>query len=165
MLPPLYAADPATSANRRDRETEPNSEAAPDPPTTPLAGDRTMATATNSSGTTVTYSNSGTAVDDYFVLSAAYLTGNWNVMANDGGGTNTVMYSLDDGTQQVAVQPKGGITFDMDLLDPDAIGVTEKTSGGSMGLTGGTVKIDSVKGMVTYEVAQGSLLYNYIQSL
>ena len=48
-----------------------------------------MATATNSSGTTVTYSNSGTAVDDYFVLSAAYLTGNWNVMANDGGGTNT----------------------------------------------------------------------------
>ena len=74
-----------------------------------------MATATNSSGTTVTYSNSGTAVDDYFVLSAAYLTGDWNVMANDGGGTNTVMYSLDDGTQQVAVQPKGGITFDMEL--------------------------------------------------
>ena len=40
------------------------------------------------------------------------------------------MYSLDDGTQQVAVQPKGGITFDMDLLDPDAIGATNYTSGG-----------------------------------
>src|SRR4051794_36232681 len=124
-----------------------------------------MATATNSSGTNVTYSNSGTAVDDYFVLSAAYLTGDWNVMANDGGGTNTVMYSLDDGTQQVAVQPKGGITFDMDLLDPDAVGAINYTSGGSMHLSGVTVKIDSVKGLVTYQVAQGSALYNYLQSL
>ena len=45
----------------------------------------------------ITYSNSGTAVDDYFTLSADTLTGTWNVMTNDGGGTRRSC-GRDDGT-------------------------------------------------------------------
>src|SRR5215204_478115 len=100
MLPPLYAAHPATPANRRDGETEPiprRPRPAPktlgrrqrwQPPRRPAAPPSRIPIQAPS--------NSGTAVDDYFCLSAACLTGKWDVMANDGGGTKTVMYSLDD---------------------------------------------------------------------
>src|SRR6266436_2850040 len=93
---------------------------------------------------TVTYSNSGTAVDDYFCLTADVLSATWNVMANDGGGTKTTLYSLDDGTQQSTLIPTGGIHFDMDLLTADVVGLnSDATSGGIFGLTGGHVTISS----------------------
>src|SRR5689334_2498653 len=126
-----------------------------------------MATATTTtatgSTTTVTYSNSSTATDDYFVVSADCLAAQWNVMANDGGGKNTSLWSVDDGYS--ALKPTGGITFDMDLLAQDALGSNQSTSGGVDKLAGGFVRIDSYTGLVTYHVDAGTALYNRVRSL
>ena len=120
-----------------------------------------MATASTSTGT-VTYSNSTTAQDDYFTLSADALTGTWNLLANDGGGTKTTLYSLDDGTNNSGLTPTGGIKFDMDLLTKDAIGANNATSGGALGLSGGEVRIDSRVGEGTVDragaAAQASMM-------
>ncbi|HEV8681134.1 MAG TPA: cadherin domain-containing protein [Stellaceae bacterium] len=114
---------------------------------------------------TVVYSNSQTAQDDYFTLSANDLSATWNVMSNDGGGTKTTLYSLDDGTNDSALTPIGGIKFDMDLLTQDAIDAKNATSGGSMDLAGGWAEIDGRTGVVTYSVDAGSALATYITSL
>src|SRR5689334_12133985 len=65
-----------------------------------------MAT-TTVTGTSVTYSNSSTAAADIYGTSFTQLTEDslggvltLDVMANDGGGAKTILYSLDDGIAQ-----------------------------------------------------------------
>src|SRR6266567_6180387 len=83
-----------------------------------------MAT-TTTNGTTVVFSNSGTAQGDTFSsastgltedhLTVAYL----DVMANDGGGKNTVLWSVDNGSSANTIQ--GGISMPTDLLAQDSV--------------------------------------------
>src|SRR5258706_153125 len=80
--------------------------------------------ATTSGNTTVVFSNSGTARADSFalpedVVGPVYL----NVMANDGGGTNTILWSLDDGTSSLIYASSNnggsGVSAPLDLITQD----------------------------------------------
>src|SRR5262249_10321782 len=91
-------------------------------------GDQLMATTTTTGGTVV-FSNSGTAQSDFFSSSQTGLTEDvlktvyFAVMANDGGGKNTTLWSLDDGTSSLtyATTNSGGsgVSAPTDLLAQD----------------------------------------------
>jgi VCBS repeat-containing protein len=107
------------------------------------------------------------ANNDYYTV--YWGNGTWttdqNVMSNDVYNVQTILWSVDDGTQnQTTLKPANGL-LDMDLLARDAVGVDNTSSGGSLHLTGGEEKIDTSSGLITYHVTTGSQLYNYLVGL
>jgi VCBS repeat-containing protein len=77
--------------------------------------------ATTTSG--IVYSNSGAAAADTYYLTEDTLSSiKLDVMANDGGGAKTTLYSIDDGLAQSGYTTTGGVSVNTDLLNQDAVG-------------------------------------------
>src|SRR6185312_11017307 len=85
-----------------------------------------MAT-TTINGSTVVFSNSGTAKTDTFTSASTGLTEDsmgfvyLDVMANDGGGNNTILWSLDNGISATTTNNGGGVSAPTDLLYQDTV--------------------------------------------
>src|SRR5258707_7055671 len=94
-----------------------------------------MAT-TTIAGSTVVCSNSGTATADTFSSSSTGLTEDsssivyLDVMGNDGGGTNTILWSLDNGISGTTTN--GGVSAPTDLLYQDTVRIEATSSDASL---------------------------------
>jgi VCBS repeat-containing protein len=77
--------------------------------------------ATTSTG--IVYSNSGAAASDTYTLTEDSLFSvALDVMANDGGGAKTTLYSIDDGVANSGTTTTGGVSINTDLLTKDDVG-------------------------------------------